>query len=322
MKIDYKLLHILSESARTNLRYISNKLKKSPQRIKYSYGVLEKENIITNPYCIIDYSHFGLILFRVYFKGVYFSNKDKSKIIDELKNSKYVVSINELTGEYDLAVEFACPNPSRFNKELKRVTNLAPTLNDYKIILNLVTHLYPKSYLPGCEGLTLYPESIIGGDRELEIFTPPELDVLKNIVLNPKIRYTSLAKSTKMNIKTIRKIFNDLEKRKIIRGFKYVLNLDKLNIFKNRLFIKLHNLTPEREQELMKFMLNNKEIIQMNKTVGDWDIEIDIESFDSNKIRYIILKLKEEFRELIERFNLIEMNSVHYISYLPEFVFE
>ena len=42
----------------------------------------------------------------------------------------------------------------------------------------------------------------------------------------------------------------------------------------------MHNISKEREEELLNYMLKTKEITQINKTVGDWDMEIDIETLD------------------------------------------
>ena len=41
----------------------------------------------------------------------------------------------------------------------------------------------------------------------------------------------------------------------------------------------------------MSYFLKTREIVKVNKTVGDWDIEVDIESMDRNYIRLIIMKL-------------------------------
>ncbi len=323
VKTDYNRIYLWSENARISLRELSQHLKKTPQRLKYSLSSLKREGFIKEPYCIFDYSYFGLILFRVYFKSGYISERDKTRIINELYNNPYVVSIYELSGEFDLIVEFACPNSSKFNKELKKITTLSIALNEYKIILNIVTHIYQRHYL--AKNISLYDiksERIIGGDRERDVFNLKEIIIMKNLLLNPTIRFVELANNSGLNVKTARSIFNNLIKRNIIKGFKYILDINKLNINKTRLFLKLHNLSLERETELMGYLLNTKEIVQANKTVGDWDMELDIESLDKNRIRYIIMQIREEFKDLIERFNLIEFYNYYKRSYLPLYLFK
>jgi len=51
-------------------------------------------------------------------------------------------------------------------------------------------------------------------------------------------------------------------------------------------------------------------------------MEIDLESLDKSRIRYIISKLREEFSDLIAGFNLIEVYDYYKRTYLPEYLFE
>ncbi|MBS3143331.1 AsnC family transcriptional regulator [Candidatus Woesearchaeota archaeon] len=323
VKFDLDLIYLQAENARMSLKDLSHHLKKSPQRLKYSLSILDKESILTNPFCIFDYSYFGLILFRVYFKGGYIHDHEKEIIMKELSGNSFVTSIYELTGEFDFVVEFASPNPSKFNKELKRISSINSTLKDYKIILNLVTYIYPRNYISKNQDLRLLNmEGIIGGDRERELFNKNEKNVIRNLILDPRTRVTELAKKSELNVKTVKSIVRNLMKKNIIRGFKYNIDTNKLGVNKSRLFLKLHNLSLDRESELNKYMLNTKEIVQVNKTVGDWDMEVDIESFDKGKIRYITMQIRELFVDLIERFNIIEFYKYYKRSYLPSYLFK
>src|SRR3989344_9149584 len=135
-KQDHTLLFLRSENTRMSFRELARVTQKSPQLIKYNVSVLEKEGILRDPFYIFDYSYFGLILFRVYFKGIYIKEQDKIRVIDELRQNPYVLSVYELVGEFDLGVEFAAPNPSKFNKEFKKIISSNPLLKEYKIVLN------------------------------------------------------------------------------------------------------------------------------------------------------------------------------------------
>lgn len=323
VKTDYDLVYIRSENARMSLKEYSHYLKKSSQLLKYSLSILENTGILDKPHCIFDYSYFGLILFRVYFRGGYISEKDKVNIIKEFDNNPYVVSIYELTGEFDLAVEFASPNPSKFNKELKRLLRSVSTLNNYSVLLNLVSYVCPKNYLTKDGVLqSLNVEKIVGGDRKEEVFNRNEMKVMKNLLLAPTMRLTKLAEQSCLNVKTTNSIIKNLRKRNIIKGFRYILDTNKLNINKCRLFLRLHNLSLEKETQLTDHLLKIKETVQINKTVGDWDMEVDLEALDKSKIRYLIMQLRENFKEIIERFNLIEFYAYHKKSYLPLFLFQ
>lgn len=339
------LLFRYSENSRIRLRELAAILKKSPQRIKYTLGVFEKEGIVHDHHSIFDYSYFGQILFRVYFKGGYISEQDKTTILATLKENPYLVSVYEFSGEFDLVMELAAPNPSRFNKELKKIASIIPTLNNYKILLNVVTHIYPRAYLlantqrnynvhdaifnetyllQNISPLDKNPEQsiIIGGDREIQTFDEKELKILYHLLLEPRLRLRTLAAKTHLNVKTVQSTLQQLKKKKIIRGFRSILDYSALGIHKFRLFLRLHNHSEEREAQLMHYLLRINEVVGANKTVGDWNLEVDIESLDKNKIRHLIAELRHEFKDLIESFNMMEFHKYYKKTYLPKHLFE
>lgn len=323
-KIKKSLVFLYGENARVRIKELAIVLKKSSQRIKYSLDVMEKEGIVYNPYCIFDYSYFGLVLFRVYFKGAYIGEQDKSEIIKKLTENEYVVSVYELSGEFDLVIEIQAQNPSRFNKVLKNIVDLTPTLKHYKIILNLVTHLYPRFHLTKEEVLQSYVplQIIIGGDREVVDFSENELEIMKNLLENPKLRITALARQSDLNIKTAKSVLKNLYKKNIIKGFKYIIDDEKLDVHKFRLFLNLHNLSKEREEDLMNYLIKTKEVVQAHKTVGDWDLEIDVESADKTRIRQLTNEIRENFKDIIETFNIMEVYHYYIRTYLPKYYFK
>ncbi|MBI2668861.1 Lrp/AsnC family transcriptional regulator [Candidatus Woesearchaeota archaeon] len=327
--LDKELIFLYAENARIKIQELAQMLRKSPPRIKYNLKVIEQQQIIYNPHSIIDYSFFGLHLFRIYFQGGYVGEKDKAAIVQTLSQHPYVVSIYELSGQFDLAIEMVSPNASRFNKELKKLITQLPTLNNYKIVLNIVTHIYPRLYLVKNSSILAEllvnkanKDLIIGGDRPLETFSEEELAILHYLLKKPKIRLTQLAKVSNLNIKTALNILNNLQKRLIIKGYKHIIDTNALGITKHRLFLKLHNVAQEREDALREYLLHTPEIVQVNKTVGDWDVEVDVESLDKSKIRQLIIQLREDFKDLIENFNSLEFYQYHKKSFLPEYLFQ
>src|SRR3989344_1361758 len=324
-KMNRELLFFYGENARLKLKEAAALLQKSSQRLKYNLSILEKEKILYNPYTIVDYSFFGQLLFRVYFKGGYAGEKHKIAILQILRELPYIVSVYGLGGEFDLVVEILSPNASRFNKELKKLITIVPSLNNYKIVLNIVTHFYPRSYL--------LPERyskmdfkidwniIVGGDRQIELFSSQELAVLRAFSLNPRIHFSQAAKETGLNVKTVLSTFKHLKRKHIVKGFQYIIDTNKLGISKHRLFLKLHNTSEEREKLLMQYFTQAPEIVQINKTIGDWDLEVDMEGLDKATMRYLILKMREAFADVIQTFNSMEFFHCYQRSFLPESLF-
>ena len=318
-----------SENARIKIKEIARALNLSNQRVKYNIKRLNENGIIYQPYCIFDYSYFGLIIFKVYFKGAYASEAEKEKLIEELKKNQFITAIYDIGGEFDLVIEMESPNPSRFNKEFKKIITQHNRLKNYKIVLNIVSHLFPRNYLIRNKELRNYfpDDIIIGGDRERLVFDDKENKIIENLLNKPIMRMSFLAKKTGINVRTTKKIFTKLQyekvsKEKVVNGVKYLINNSKIGITRIRLFLKLHNITQESENELIRYTTEVPEILHLNKTVGDWEVEIDIEAFDKRRIREIVMEIKEKFIGIIENFNSIEFNQFYLRQYLPRYLFE
>jgi DNA-binding Lrp family transcriptional regulator len=309
---------LYSENARAKIKDIAQALKLSSQRVKYNIDLLEKEAFIHHPHAILDHSYMGLLLFRVYFKGGYISEGDKLNIIRQLRDHPYITCIYEMSSGYDLVLELAAPNPSRFNKEIKRVAQIIPSLNNYEVTLNVVSHIYPRMYLSGLPH-NVTKEIIVGGDRAVQAWTPSEMAVMHTLLSNPTQGISHIAKTTDLHQKTVKDTIKSLKQKKILKGFKYVLNSRKLGIRKFRLFLSLHNISSEREDRLLDFCLKTDEIVQMNKTIGDWDIEIDIASFREERIRQLTAQIRQDFKDLIESFSMAEIYQFYKKGYLPVF---
>jgi len=312
-----------SENSRMKIREIASVMKTSPQRVKYWMNSIESESVVRNPFCVFDYSYFGSILFRVYFKGAYVGEKDKELLMKTLMENSSVVSVYEFSGEFDLVVEMLCPNASRFNKVLKSLSNSLPSLRHHKIVLNMVTHMYPRFYLTDKDMLKLHmpQEIVIGGDRGVESFTKSELAVMSALLENPRLRLSSLAEKSGMNVKTAKSVVKNLSERKIIRGFKHVIDIDKLGVSRFRLFLKMHGVSQERDDQILDYLLKHPNIVQMHRTVGDWDMEIDIESLDKTSARKLVADLREKFSDVIENFSIAEFYHYYKRSYLPKYIF-
>jgi len=319
-KIDKRLLYFYGENCRLSLSKIAKKIRKSPQLVKYTINRLEKNEIIPFYYTVVDYSCFDMLLFKVYFKGGCSKSSELNLLVRKLMENPYVTSIYEIGGQYDLLVEFMAQNPSKFNKELKMLIKEHDELNNYDIIINVVSHLYPREYLiprnKKPDEIAIPSEIIVGGDRDKIVLNDKEKRILLAFVENPKIRLTSIASKLGINIKTVISVIKSLKSKKIIRACKSALDMEKCNLINNKIALKLHNIEPERENRMLDFCLNNPNIVKLSKTIGAWDVEIDVETSSPTDFREIYLKIREEFKDVIRSFNSYRMYRMFKHKYL------
>lgn len=322
-KIDSNLLFLMAENSRLKLNEASGMLRKSPQRLKYSQNIFLKSRILSVPHALIDYSFFGQLLFKVYYKGGYLSSDEKKVLADRIAKNPYIVSLYSLEGEYDFVLEIQAPNPSRFNKEIRTINNILKTLPENKVILNVVSHIYSRAALPKNPLLpdNFQREFVIGGDRPVKSFSNEEMKILRGLIENPLKPMTFLAREAQLHINTYKKHLQGLFDQKILRSFRYVLGVQELEMERVRLLVNLHSSTEQEKEDMLAFFLQKKQVVQASWTVGDWNLEIDIETMNRPQLRRLMLEIRQQFKNLIKTIQVVDVNEFYKRDYLPQYLF-
>ena len=99
-KIDFNILELLMEDARTSFRKIARKLQVSPDTISKRYEKLKKEGVIINSTVIIDPGKIGysfIARFGINVKPAY-----SSQVLEKIIKIPSVIVASKLVGTYDL----------------------------------------------------------------------------------------------------------------------------------------------------------------------------------------------------------------------------
>ncbi|MEK6935000.1 MAG: winged helix-turn-helix transcriptional regulator [Nanoarchaeota archaeon] len=313
---DIKILSMLDTDSRMPYSKIGKNIKLSQQLISHKVKNYLSDDIISGFYPLIDYVRFGYLNFRVFFKVNYLSKEKFLELIKNLSKSNNVIEIAECGGRSDLLVVFANTNPSQFNKQFKSLIAQNPKqLKNYDILTTVVTHYYPRTYLTS---IINDEDLVIGGDRPIININSLDKDILFFLNEDAKTSAISIAKDLEVDPKTIILRMNNLKKAGIIKGFKPLLNVQKIDFFVNKIIIKYHNLSVDREQELQTFCKLNPNIIEFNKLIGSWDLELTVETKTKEEFRNIYISIRERFEDIIEDTESLQIFKIYKKRLLPE----
>lgn len=315
------ILRQLELDSRMPFAKIGKKTRMSQQRISYSVNSLIERNVIEKFYSLIDYSKFDVLRFRVYFNVNYTNEEEFKELIKHLKNEPSTSWIATCEGKYDIICTFLASNPSSFNKTLKRIMREFPNqLQNYIILTTIVMRHFGRKYL--FNSLSNFPkEGIIGGDRKAEYFDDADMEILNLIAENARISSVDIANKLSLTAKTVITRIKKLLKRGVLIGFKPALNVREINYMAFLLLIKCHNVIPEIEDKLVNYLKSHPNVVNMAKTLGEWDFEIHIEVKSWYVYRKIVIEIRQKFATLIQGVESIPIyESYHKINYFPEFL--
>ena len=102
--IDKKLLYELDANSRQSKTQLAKKLKISIQLVSFRLNKLNKENVLTSYYTVIDTSKLGLTIHKCFIKLQNINSiEDENKFINYLKNHPNIVWVTSCEGNFDLA---------------------------------------------------------------------------------------------------------------------------------------------------------------------------------------------------------------------------
>lgn len=112
--------------------------------------------------------------------------------------------------------------------------------------------------------------------------------ILYELDINSRIPITQLAKKIRQSRETTTYRINNLTKKGIIRKFVTMINPAKLGYSIYKMYFKFQNITREKEQEAIKWLINNKYIYWVAVAKGRWDLNITIFAKDIHMFEEIM----------------------------------
>ncbi|MBN2101414.1 MAG: Lrp/AsnC family transcriptional regulator [Candidatus Aenigmarchaeota archaeon] len=319
--IERSTLRFLDVDARTKFTKVGKETRQSQQRVHYTVNSMLEASIIQNFYTLIDYAKLDVLNFRVYFKVSYAEEQKIEELIDFLIKEPHSAKIETCGGRYDLFCSFFAYNPSQFNKILRSIMEKFPAqLQNYMVLTTIVSRHFGRKYMFDVR----YPEDqlFVGGDREPE--NPDEIDIgiLKELSQDARKNSVRIGKAVGISSKSVIERIRKLEKNGIILGFKPLLDLPKIGYKSAKISISYHNVSSEAEENLIEYLRFHNNVVFITKTLGEWNLEIDVEAENTAELRRIEIEIRQKFALLIKEIESIPIYHVYKRNYFPEFVIQ
>lgn len=123
--------------------------------------------------------------------------------------------------------------------------------------------------------------------------------ILYELDLNARMPTTRIAKKLRQSRERVNYRINNLIKKGIIRKFVTMINPAKLGYSIYKMFFKFQNMTKEKEQEVINWLVENDFIYWVATAKGRWDLNITIFARNINHFEEIMADFIAEFGEHI-----------------------
>jgi DNA-binding Lrp family transcriptional regulator len=316
---DQKIIYQLSLDARQNSSKIAKKVGLSQQLVDYRIRRLEKLNVIRGYYTCIDISKIGYSIFKIYIKLQNLDEKKENEMIKDLSKNPNITWVGTCDGIWDMYLVIWSKNVFQFNDIFTEINNKYSFYFSKKsIIANTKVIQFMRKHLAPSKELIDYSKIEWAGEISEVELDQIDFQLLLTISQNARMTDSEIAEKLNVSRKVIAYRIKKLIEQRIIYGFKTLLNGDLLNFKTYKVFLTIQSLTPEKEKTLISYLNHHPNVIELVYCMGNWELELDIESPSIEENHNLIRHLRDKFTNVIRESEIMLMYKSYKYDYLPE----
>ena len=312
---DRKILLELEKNARQSSFKIGKKASLPRDVVNYRIKKLEDSGIISHYMAIIDHSKLGQIQFKIYLQLQHLTKPQFEEMLSFLNHKKEVKWIAECNGRWDLIFAIITSTIAEFDAvKTEFLAKYSALISTKAITMMVSAQTLKRAYLLKDEKIINNEIYQLAGSEKAE-FDKTDLKVLAALVEKPRASIIDLAKKAGVSTRAFSYKMRKLEDKKIILGYRVALDLEKIGYQFFKSFIYLENAPEKRIHAFLGFCGFHPNIIHTVKTIGNWDVEIELEVKNNEEFYEIISDLRDKFSDIIKTIETVIILKEHKFSY-------
>lgn len=280
---------------------------------------LVEEKIITKFHSVIDISKLGFTVHKNFLRFQNLDDKKEKALIKYLLDNPDVVWLAGCDGKFDLAFGVWASNIEYLDHILREFNKkFGEYIAERQISTILAGEYFERSYILNEKRIHEAKNHPAFGSIPKQIKLD-EIDwkILKELGEDARKSAVEISKVTKTTAETVSDRIKSLEKETIIKGYNIVPNEEKYPYFHYKVLIGLKNFSEEKEKRFIQYCHSNSEIIYIVRSLGQWEFEIDLEIENTKNMREIMMKIKNNFSDIIKEYTILSIYKVYKYNFCP-----
>lgn len=313
---DRKILYELDKDSRSSNKEIARKVSLSEQvvgnRIQRLLGlkVIDYFYVKTNP-SLLGHTHL-----KIYLRFHNLPSSTEKEMLQQLLGQKHIFWLCSLRGKYDLVVSLYVKSLAKFSAAYDELFgSWGEYILERKVILLEKASTYTKAYL--VPGQTPQEITYTQGSEQEVALDDTDLQLLRILNLQGRRPLTQMATQLSVSADTVKYRVRNLQQQGVITGFGVKINFEELGHQYSIISLKLQNMNAEKYRKLETLALLNKNIIIYLKTIGDHDLELEVETSNKEELDMLLKSLRDNLVMEIKDYEILEVLKEHRMSYFP-----
>jgi len=298
-KRDKELLDLLYQDSRQSFTTLGKKLKISGSAVERRLALLQKEGIITLLFADVNLAKLGLRSYRLYFKFDVMDLKTEKDIAQLFKNYPRTLWGVICEGEYDVLWRIVAEDEFEVERAVAlMVEKFGSRISEKAVIITTYQAYLPWNKAFGTRRPSAFPMEKITKPQKVD---ETDMSILSELYGNSRASTVSLARKANVSPDTIKYRIGNLSKNGYLLGNTAWFDAKKLGFNYYKILVGLRGATKEKEDKFISYCLGKDDVIYLNKTIGSWDMEIDIIVRNNEELHEFAREIKTKFGHIIGR---------------------
>lgn len=311
---DKKLLLELDFHSRVPVAELARKIRLSKQATEYRIGRLVREGVVKGFYPIINMPKLGYTYCRIALSLQHLVSGKEEEIIEYLNKSEQVFWVFTAEGYYDLLIALWVRNLTEFRDFINElITKFGEFIRDKTENINTEVIFYQHRFF---FSQNFTQEIILKETEERAVLDPVDRRILQQLCQDARQPLVKIGESLKLSPKVVAYHLRNMEKNKIILGYRPVIDFNRLGYAYYKVWIKLEK--ANRLKELYTYLKTFPSVLYVIKGIGfpgDLDLELIVKS--NLELYQFISELKRKFPEMLGESKIFMFMETKKVKFLP-----
>ncbi len=314
-RLDELILAELDNDARQSNSQIAKKLKINKNVVNYRIKNLEKSAVIKGYYVVIDNYRLGYSSYRVYLKLHYTSPEKEKEIMAYLIKLPQTWWVGAIKGHFNIGALFGAKIQMEFVNTWREFNEkFRYYIEESRVVLYHGLDHYRLPFTKRHLREKAKTESV--GLVDVVEVDGTDIALLRFIAANGRIALLEIAKQLNLTPAAIHYRLKQLIKKKVILGFRAIIDTAKLGYTLYKMDFDLNDLSAY--DKMQKFAMEHEDIFYVDKTTGWADIEIDSYARSPERFYQILNEFRTKFAASITSYDFLIYSEITKLKYMPE----
>lgn len=312
-----KILALVELNAELSAPEIAKKTRLKTPTVHRILSSFRENEIFAGRTAVVDTDRLGLVEYGIALSLGTASSDVVEKFFEFAIKKRAISWVAEVGGGFDVLINVLADKPQTALEVLFEIEKRFPLLIQEKAFcIRTKRFRFWRGFLNG--RTTKLPRFSIGLSGEKLSLPPQDTEVLAALSSASFETYRELASQIRMPIATFLRRIAILRKQKILLGFGYRMNLEKVGVKQFRVLVFSTQCSQESEKTMLSFAASCPWIKLVTTCLGPWCFELEIDIINQSTARDVASEIRKALGKSVHKVVLLPIFSHRkFISFPP-----